>query len=205
MQSGESQTLEGPPLVEAGKGIRKGRTGVLYTLIGLGIVVVLGLLALMGSGDEQRVFRELGKRINGTKQATFDSFFSCVFGGQDPGAIRTNTELERELIAHAQQHDAHWVQNARDACLPLLVDAEEQLEVLITPKEIKSDVAAMSQALADLRASSSAFVSYLTSTDDYDRTRLRSLASDIARSWYDFRRAHGSVNRTIKRKLQSGH
>ena len=203
MQSGESQTLEGAPLVEADKGMRKGRSSALYAVVGLGVAMLVGLLVLMGSGDEQRVFRELGKRINGTKQVTFDGFLSCVLAGQDPTGIRNNTELERVLIARAEQHDPHWVQNARDACLPMLVDAEGQLEVLITPKDIKADVQTMAKALADLRTSFAAFVAYLESdSDSYDRARLNTLASQIARPWYSFRKAHSSVNVTIKRKLQ---
>lgn len=203
MQPGESQTLEGAPLVEADKGIRKGRGNALYAVIGLGVMVLVGLLVLMGGGDEQRVYRELGKRINGTKQVTFDGFFSCVLAGQDPTVIRTNTELERVLVIRAEQHDPHWVQNAREACLPILVDAEGQLNMLIAPKAIKGDVEAMANALVDLRVSFTAMVVYLEAGGDSDDpARLDHLASDVARPWYAFRKAHSSVNRTIKQKLK---
>ena len=54
MQPSESQAFEGAPLVEAEKGIRKGRSSAVYAVVVLGITMVVGVMILMGSGDEQR-------------------------------------------------------------------------------------------------------------------------------------------------------
>lgn len=172
-------------------------------LFGLGAALAAGLLVLMAGGDEQRVFRELGKRVNGATQVSFDAYFECVLAGDEPSRLRNNTELSAVLVARAVEIGPRWVGHLREACLPLLQDAEEPLRILISPAELKADIGSMVAALEVLRTESTAFVVYLESSQNgYEEDVLRNHARRISRPWYEFRAARARANQTIKFKLE---
>lgn len=202
MTQSEQRTLDGGMLVEADGQIRKGRVGALLTVIGLLAALVAGLVVFMGTGDEARVFREVGKRINGTKRGAFDAYFECLFAGRDPQLFHSNAQLSEALVTQAFELGPGWVKLGRDNCLPLLDGAEDDLTVLIAPKEISDNLRVMTQALTDLRAASEGFFAYLERAHgSYDETEVKQRAAAVVRPWYEFRRAHGAVNRIIKQKI----
>lgn len=175
----------------------------LYVGLGLGVVAVLaGLFLLLSGDDEARVYGDLGKKINGLRQAHFDQFWGCALQGELLKDIKTNTDLIAQIDGRATDHGTAYAVHVRDKCLPKLQKIEPELDTLIVPPELKPSVDAMRDATSKLRAGYSAFISYLDTPDTkYQSEGARVYLDNIARGWFDFRKAHADVNKAIKEKL----
>ena len=64
--------------------LKRGKGGVFGALAVIFVLAAAGLWFLMGGGDEARVYGELGKQLNGLKQAHFDQFWGCALPGTMP-------------------------------------------------------------------------------------------------------------------------
>lgn len=189
-------------LAEDEAALKQGKGGMLVGLAITGVAVLAGLFVLLSGGDEARVYGELGKKINGLRQANFDQFWGCALQGEVLKDIKTNTDLIAQIDGRAVDHGAAYAVHLRDKCLPKLQDIEPQLDTLIVPPEIKPNVDAMRDATSKLRAGYSAFVSYLDTPDKkYESEGARVYLDNIARGWFDFRQAHAAVNKAIKEKI----
>jgi hypothetical protein len=184
--------------------LKRGKGGMIAALIVIGLVVIGGLLALMGGGDQARVYGDLGRKINGLRQASFDQFWGCALPNAVLKDIKSNTELISQLDGRAAEGKAAYAVHLRDKCLPKLDDIEPQLDTLIVPADLKTDVDGMKAASSKLRGSLSALISYLDNPElKYDTDSARVYFDNIARGWFEFRQAHGAVNKTLKAKLET--
>ena len=78
---------------------------------------------------------------------------------------------------------------------------------LIVPTELQADVDGMKDANSRIRSGWSGYVTYLIEVgDDEDVHFDLKLASPhirtVAKGWYDFKKAHGAVNKLLKAKLE---
>ncbi len=202
MSSVQQNPGAGGSIADDEAALKSGKGGMLA----VGVLVVLGLLgggyALLSSGDQERVYGDLGRKINGLRQAHFDQFWGCALQGANLKDIKTNTELQSQLDGRAAERGAAYGVHLRDKCLPMLDDIEPQLDTLIVPAEMKNDVEGMKTATSKLRGAMSALISYLDNPEiKYDADSARVYYENIARGWFDFKQAHAAVNKTLKAKL----
>jgi hypothetical protein len=184
--------------------LQKGKGGSLIAVGLLGIAVLAGLFYLMGGEDEARVYGDIGKRINGLKQASFDQFWSCALSGEDLRDVSSNTELIARLDGLGRDGGSRYAETLRKACLPQLESVSPQLDTLIVPTDLQASVRALSEANGKLRSATSGLVVYLDDPElQYDSAKAQSSLKDMARAWYDFKKAHGAINQVIKQKIDS--
>jgi hypothetical protein len=179
--------------------LRKGKAGSLIAVSVLGLAVLGGLFYLMGGDDNARVYGDIGKQINGLKQASFDNFWSCALQGEDLRDVTSNTELTARLDTLGRDGGRKFAENLRTACKPQLENIGPALDTLIVPTDMQGPVRAMSEAAANLRTATSGFIIYLDDPElDYDEVASRPHVQAMARAWYEFKKAHNEANQVIK-------
>jgi hypothetical protein len=182
--------------------MHKGRAGSLLMLAGVGVVALAGLGLLVGGEDQARVYGEIGKQVNGLKHATFDQFWACALSGENVTDIRSNAELVTQVSGRGHERGRAFGVHVRDACLPKLEAIGPKLDTLIAPPDLQPDIAAMKKANADLRSAFSDYATYLDNPElDYDDAAAKPSVDAISRAWFDFVKAHGALNKTLKEKL----
>jgi hypothetical protein len=193
----------GGTLADAQAAMRKGRAGSLWMIGALGLTVAAALVVLVGGDDEARAYGEIGKRVNGIKRAQFDQFWACALQNENVADIRSNTELSEKLDGRGHERGRRYGVHLRDRCMPKLEKIEPELELLIAPADLRSELAALSEACGRLRGALSGYVAYL---DDpalaYDASLAKPHIDGIVRAWYDFKATHKAVNTKVKGKLQ---
>jgi hypothetical protein len=179
--------------------LRKGKAGSLIAVSVLGLAVLGGLFFLVGGDDNARVYGDIGKQINGLKQASFDNFWSCTLQGEDLRDVTSNTELVARLNMLGRDGGREFAKNLREACRPQLENIGPALDTLIVPDDMKANVSAMSEAAASLRSATSGFIVYLDDPElDYDDEAAKPHVQAMVRAWYDFKKAHNEANQVIK-------
>jgi hypothetical protein len=202
-QSDDDRALRGA-LADAEASMHKGRAGSLVLIACLGLALVGGLVFMVGGEDKARVYGEIGKRVNGLAHASFDQFWACALQGENVTDIKSNAELATQLGGRAQERGRAYGVHVREKCMPKLEDIGPQLDTLIVPQDLQTDVGALKQANAALRTSFSGLIAYLDNPDlQYDETEAKHLLDPITRAWYDFKKASASINKIIKGKLES--
>lgn len=182
---------------------RKGRAGSLAGLIGLGVAAVAGLVFLVGGDDQARVYGEIGKKVNGIERAHFERFWGCALQGENVADLRSNAELVTHVNGRGLERGRNYGVHVREKCLPFLTDINPQLDLLIVPSELEADVTALKKATSDLRSAWSGYVAYLDNPElEYSEDEARPQVTQIARGWYEFKKAHAAINKTIKAKLE---
>ena len=190
-------------IADEGAAMRGGKGGMLVALGALGLALIGGMVLLMGGDDERRVYAEVGKKINGLRQANFDQFWGCALQGTNLANIRSNADLAFELNGRAEKGGQPYGQHLRDKCMPELEEIQPQLDTLIVPQDMVADTEALGEATGELRSGTSAFASYLDDPElEYDGAKAEGHIKKIAKAWYDFKRAHGALNKTLKAHLQ---
>jgi hypothetical protein len=183
--------------------LRKGKAGSLIAVSVLGVAVLGGLLYLMGGEDQARVYGDLGKQINGLKQASFDQFWSCVLQGEDLRDVTSNTELIARLDSMGRDGGRKFGENLREACKPRLETIGPALDTLIVPQDLEASVKSMSDAASSLRTSASGLIIYLDNPElEYDPEIARPHVQALARAWYEFKKAHNEANHVIKQHIE---
>ena len=190
-------------IADADEMMRSGRRGPLIGMIVVGVVVVVGFVALLSGGDERRVYGEMGKKINGIKQAKFDQFWACALPGTNLKDVRSNADLMSQINVRAGEKGRAFGVYVRQKCLETLVDVAPQLDTLILPEDLKADVASMRKSVEDLRSAWSGLISYLDNAElSYQFEDAEPRINGITRAWFEFKKAHASFNKTLKTKLE---
>lgn len=197
-----SDQLPDVSLADAEAQMQKGRGGMLVVMGGLAVAIIAGLVLLVGGDDERRVYGELGKKINSIRQAQFDQFWGCALPGANVADIRTNADLVGQLEGRGSERGQAYAEHLRTKCKQL-EDIGPQLDSLIIPPDLQSGVEAMRKAVGQLRGGVSAYTSYLDDPElEYDHEAAKPHLTEIARGWYEFRKAHGALNDTIRKKVE---
>lgn len=202
MSQRDQPPLEGT-IADAESAMRKGRAIQLWIVGALGLAIAAALVLLVGKDDEARVYGEIGKRVNGINRSRFDQFWACALETDNVGDIHSNAELAAKLDARGDERGRRYGVHLRERCLPNLEKIAPELETLIVPTELQPELTALLDANARLRGSISEYAAYLDDPDlDYDPTVARPVLGRVARAWYDFKKAHGGINTTVKGKLR---
>lgn len=197
------QAQAGGTLADSEAALRKGRASSLLLIIAFGCVLVAALVFMIGGDDQARVFGEIGRQVNGAKHAHFDQFWACALPGENIADLASNTELAAHIDARGHERGRAYGQHLRDRCLGQLEPLAPQLEALIVPSELQTEVRGLVEATGQLRSAISEYVAYLDDRElQYDADVARPMVSRIARAWYDFRRGHAALNAAIKPKLK---
>lgn len=199
----EEQRLElRGTLADEEAAMRSGKAGSLVVMGLLALTALGGLFYLMGGEDQARVYGDLGKKINGLKQAQFDQFWGCALQGADLRDVHSNTDLETQLDLRARDKGQAYGEHLRDACLPLLESIGPALDTLILSGDLQTEVKELSEANGKLRSAVSGFVTYLDDPElEYDQDAARPHIQGMARAWYEFKRGHGAINQLIRTKI----
>lgn len=197
-ESSLAQTLE-----EADAAMRKGKTGMLVGMTIAGIVIIVGAIALLSGGDEQRVYGDLGKQINGIRQEHFDQFWGCAMQGTNLGNVRSNADLISQIDVRSRDRGKAYATYVRNKCMPMLEDIAPKLDALIAPADLQPHIAGMVEAIGQMRATWDGFLRAMEAKDaEYDAETARPQLQRISRGWYDFKKAHGAANDVIRKKLE---
>jgi hypothetical protein len=175
--------------------------GVLAVIFVLGAV---GLWFLVGNDDNVRVYGELGRQLNGLKQAHFDQFWGCALSGANLASVKTNTDLESQLAGRARERGQNYAIYLRDKCAAKLTDIEPTLDTLIVPEDLKAPVNDMKASTSKLRAAIGGLISYLDNPElHYDDAAANIYLQKVTRGWFEFRKAHADLNKVLKSRLEA--
>ncbi|MDH5672973.1 MAG: hypothetical protein OEZ06_12535 [Myxococcales bacterium] len=181
--------------------MQKGKGGQLLMLTAFALALLGGLFFLMGGDDENRVYGELGKKINGLKMEHFDQFWGCALAGEDLRDVKSNADLSAQLDSRGRERGQAYGVHLRDTCLKKLEDFGPNLEALIAPEDLKEPIAAMVEANGKLRTAVSSLATYLDKDElEYDSDEASAPIKDATRAWYDFKKAHKGANDAIRTK-----
>jgi len=190
-------------LADAEGQMHKGRAGSLLAMAALGVAVIAGLVMLVGGEDQARVYGELGKTINGLERGSFVRFWGCALEGENVNDLRSNGELIAKVDGRGMERGRNYGVHVREKCLPMLKGIGPELDTLIAPPDLQQNVKALKDANNALRGAWSDYVGYLDDPElVYDQEKAKPFVTAIARGWYDFRKAYGELNKTIKSKLE---
>jgi hypothetical protein len=184
--------------------LKRGKGGVFGALAVIFVLGAVGLWFLMGNDDNARVYGELGRQLNGLKQAHFDQFWGCALSGANLASIKTNTDIESQLAGRARERGQNYAFYLRDKCAAKLKEIEPTLDTLIVPEDLKAPVNEMKAATSKLRAGIGGLISYLDNPElHYDETAAAPYLENITRGWFEFRKAHGDLNKVLKSRLEA--
>jgi hypothetical protein len=193
---------QSPSIAEEEAAMHKGRGRMLFGLIAVALVIAGGAGYLLSEGSEQQTYSDIGKKINGMKKEHFDQFWGCALPNENLHDIKTNADLESQISARAQGR-AVYGRHVRDVCADKLVGIEPKLDILVVPKDFEADTTAMKKSIQDLRSGWSDYISYLVDPKgEYDEEVAQPKISKITRAWYEYRKAHASINVTLIKKLK---
>lgn len=202
-KANDEHALSATAFVEAEANMHKGRAGSLVLLVCVGVALLGGLAFLVGGEDKARVYGEIGKQINGLKHANFDQFWACALQGQNVVELKSNADVATQVGGRGQERGRKYGVHVRERCLPKLEGVGPKLDTLIAPQDLQADVAALKKANAELRSAWSGYIAYLDDPElAYDEAKAKPNIDSIAHAWFDFVKAHGAINKTIKGKLK---
>jgi hypothetical protein len=183
--------------------LKRGKGGVFGVLAVIVVLGAAGLWFLMGKGDDARVYGELGKQLNGLKQAHFDQFLGCALSGANLASIKSNSDLAAQFEGRARERGQNYALYLRDKCAGKLTEIEPTLDTLIVPEDLKASVTEMKASTSKLRAGVGGLISYLDNPGlHYDETSAGVYLQNITRGWFDFRKAHADMNKVVKSRLE---
>lgn len=194
---------QGPTLSEQEAEMRKGRGPMLAAMVGIVVIIVVGSFFLLREDDEKYAYGEIGKTINGIKLEYFDGFWGCALKGVNLRDIKSNDALVAQINMRASQASSTYARLLRQNCIDKFEEMQSKLEVLIPPEGVTREVKEMTQAASKLRSAWSAFVSYLDDPKtEYDDAVARPKIIEIARGWYEYKKAHTALNKAVKAKIE---
>jgi hypothetical protein len=183
--------------------LKRGKGGVVGVLAVIAVLGAVGLWFLMGKGDDVRVYSELGKQLNGLKQAHFDQFLGCALAGANLASIKSNTDLTSQFEGRARERGQNYGIYLRDKCAGKLKEIEPTLDTLIVPDDLKGPVNEMKASTSKLRAGVGGLISYLDNPElHYDETAAGVYLQNITLGWFEFRKAYGDTNKVLKARLE---
>jgi hypothetical protein len=203
MDGGMPPLAGGPSLSEQEAAMRKGKGAMLAGMIIAVVVIAVGLFFLLSGTDEKFAYSDIGKQVNAIKLKQFDAFWGCAFKGVDLRDIKSSEDLAEQIDDRASQARSVYVKQLRDNCFSKLEQMQSKFDVMIAPEGVEKDVKTMREATSKLRSAWSDYASYVDNLKtDYDDEIARPKIIEIARAWYDFKKAHASFNQTVKKKIE---
>ncbi len=194
----------GGTLADEEAAMKSGKGRMLIAIIGTCVVVVVGAVLLLVQGESHEEFREAGKLVNGAGiKGNFDKFWGCALRNVDLRDLKNAEDLISQINMRGADGRARYAKYVEASCIEKLSDMQTKLDVLTVPQELQTNATGMKDAASQLRGAWSGYLVYLTdSKDSYDDGEARDKLKEVARGWYEFKKAHASLNNTLKEKLE---
>lgn len=183
--------------------MKSGKGRMMVAIIGTVVVVVVGAILLLMQDKGKEEYSQAGKTVNGAGiKGNFDSFWGCALRGVNLRDLDTAEDLISKIDMFGSDGKARYGKYVGGTCLQKLSDLQTKLDVLTVPQELQTDATAMKDATSQLRSAWSSYLDYLTtSKENYDAGEARNRIKQVARGWYDFKKAHSAFNQKLKEKL----
>ncbi|MCB9594361.1 MAG: hypothetical protein H6719_16640 [Sandaracinaceae bacterium] len=192
----------GPSLQDEEAALKKGNTLPLVLGLVAALAVVIGIAAVLLSGDDTEQYSVIGRQINGMKQEHFDSFWGCALPNQPLETLRTNQDLSAAITKRASRSPTRYGEHVRTKCLVKLTEHGPELRQLIPPEDLTTQLDALQTAITELNDGWNGYLDQLDhSQEGYDEDAAAPHISKIAKGWYDYRNAHGELNDTIRERI----
>jgi hypothetical protein len=195
----------GPSLADEEAAMQSGKGRMLAGIIAVCVAVAVGAVFLLMEGETHEEYRLLGKSVNGPDvKGNFDKFWGCALQNVN---LRDLKKAE-ELIAQVDMRGSSamrldYGKHVRDKCMEKLTTMQSKLDIVTAPAELQSDISGMKDASGQLRSAWSSYLGYITDKKvKYDEYAARPKIKEIARGWYEFKKAHAALNKKLKEKLQ---
>lgn len=194
--------VKGPSFEEEERAMQGGKGKMLGFLAVLAILVVGGLVALLSMGNDTETYREFGREVNGMHRDHFEQFWRCAMQGPAMENVRNNRDLDSLLIQRATNGRNRYGTMMKDTCLPKLKAMRPKLDAMLPPEEIQTDVVNLSQKIATLATAWEEFIVVLDgSREGFDADASQSKRDEIARAWFEYKRAFGAIQDKIRAKI----
>lgn len=199
---GGQPPLGGPSsLDDDEKAMKKGRGAVLAVGIILAVLVAGGLVALLAMMGQPDQYGTIGRQINGMKRDHFDRFWTCALPQQRLETLRSDQDLRTAINTRASRNPDAYVQHVRTECMVNLTEHEHP-STLVPPEDLNAQLAELGTALDNLKLGWEEYLTTVEAAETYDEEALSPQLSKIAKGWYDYRRAHVSLNNTIREQRE---
>jgi hypothetical protein len=194
----------GGSLADEEAAMKSGKWRMMAAIIGTCVAVVVLAVWLMAGTKGYEEYVEVGKTVNGVGiKGNFDSFWGCALQGVDLRDLDKAEDLIAQIAMRGSDGRVAYGKHVSANCVNKLSDMQTKLDVLTVPQELQTDVKGMKDASSQLRGAWSSYMAYLAdSKDSYDEDEARDKIKNIARGWYEFKKAHSSLNKKLKEKLE---
>jgi hypothetical protein len=192
----------GPSLADEERAIAGGggRGTMLAAIVIFGLLSLAGLVFVLRSGGESE-YSPLGRQLNGMRQEHFDAFWSCALPREDLRDLAGAPQVVEAVTDRAHSSPHAYAQLVRTTCMSHLDEHAPLLAALIVPTDMHEGISALTAALRSLHDAWASYLTYLEGLPGaYDREDPRAveLVTAIARGWYDYKLALGTLNDVIR-------
>lgn len=198
---GPPQIVRDTSLEADEKAMKKGNTWVLAAAIVAGLAVVAGIVFVLAREDPNEQYRAIGRQVNAMKGANFDAFWVCALPNQALDRLRSDQDLRAAINERAASRPRAYGQHVRQRCMVKLTEHASPLATLIPPDDLREPLTELGNAVEDLEQAWVAYIAHLERVETYDADAAGAQLTAIARGWYDYKRVHGDINRTIREHL----
>lgn len=194
------QSLGHENILDETRAFQKGKGRMLAAMI-FAVLAAVGAFGWYVVQDQPNQYGELGKQLNGLRSTHFDNFWTCVLPQHRMDTLKSDRDV-REAIHTRAVASKPYGNHLKGKCRPHLKDFSVKLRALITPDDAAPSVKDMADAVVKLEAGVDAYSLHLTSlTEGYDKEIGESQMEQLVLGWYEFKKAHSSVNKLVKEKL----
>jgi hypothetical protein len=192
----------GPSLADEERAIGGGggRGTMLAAIVIFGLLSLGGLVFVLRSGGESE-YSPLGRQLNGMRQEHFNGFWSCALPREDLDDLVGAPQVVAAITERAHSSPHAYATLVRSTCMHHLDEHTPLLTALITPEDMHAGMSALEAALRSLHDAWIAYLNYLDGLSGaYDREDPHAveLVTAVARGWYDYKIALGTLNDVIR-------
>jgi len=187
--------------LEDAKAFNKGKGRLLFAMLGCLLLAVLAFGWYLVQ-DQPNPYSELGKQVNGLRGQYFDGFWTCALPGKRLVELKSDADVRTELHMRAEAR-GRYGDHLVNKCRPLTIELMVRLRALIPPPEAQPFVKEMLAALTKMDEGTRSYAQHLQDLEGaYDDAAGESAQSGLVRGWYEFRKAHGGLNKLVRDQLQ---
>jgi hypothetical protein len=192
----------GPSLADEERAIGGGggRGTMLAAIVIFGLLSLAGLVFVLRSGGESE-YSPLGRQLNGMRQEHFDAFWSCALPREDLRDLDGAPQVVEAVTRNAHSSPHGYATLVRTTCMTHLDEHAPLLSALIVPPDMHEGMSALTTALRSLHDAWAAYLTYLEGLPgayDAEDAQAVTLVTAVARGWYDYKLALGTLNDVIR-------
>jgi hypothetical protein len=177
-----------------------GGSGAMIGAIVVCVLLAIGIAVFVLRGDGSSEYGNIGRQVNGMRQAHFDQFWSCALPREDIRDLNGNAAVQAAILQRATSSPSAYARIVR-ACMTHLTEQTPLLTQLIVPADMNEAITQLRNALAGLVSAWTAYLDYLEhlggpyeEADEQGSTLL----TTVVRGWYDYRMGVQAVNDVVR-------